>query len=148
MITMHVRELEPLSASALQLADPADDLRGRTVCDRTGASIGTVEEVWFDGDKLRARMVEVSHGGLLGLGQRHQLIPMEAIRGRDEKNVYVDRDRDEIVNGPEFWSDDITDMELHYLSVYSWYGLAPYWEVERQQLATAGAHKTSLDSSG
>ncbi|MDP9251343.1 MAG: PRC-barrel domain-containing protein [Chloroflexota bacterium] len=129
--TPQARELERLGSSAVALADPAEDVRGRTVCDRIGQPIGPVEDIWFDMDHRRARLLEMSHGGLLGLGTRHLLVPVETIRGTDVENVYLDRDREVVIDGPEFEPDQIENIEVHYADVYAWYGVAPYWEAER-----------------
>jgi hypothetical protein len=129
--TPQARELERLGSSAIPLEDPAEDVRGRTACDRIGQPIGPVEDIWFDMENRRARLLEISHGGLLGLGSRHMLVPVEAIRGTDTENVYLDRDREVVIDGPEFQPDQIEDHEVHYADVYAWYGVAPDWEAER-----------------
>ena len=56
--TPQARELERLGSSAVALAEPAEDVRGRTVCDRIGQPIGPVEDIWFDLEHRRARLLE------------------------------------------------------------------------------------------
>ena len=130
--TPQARELERLGSSAIPLEDPAEDVRGRTACDRIGQPIGPVEDVWFDIQQRRARLIEMSHGGLLGIGKSHLLVPVDMIRGTDAENVYLDRDREVVIDGPEFQPEQIEDLEAHYTDVYAWYGVAPFWQTEGQ----------------
>lgn len=126
--TIQTHELERLGSSAVPLEDPAEDVRDRTVCDRIGQPIGPVEDIWFDPEARRARLLEMSHGGLLGIGKRHLLVPVEAIRGVDAESVYLDRDREVVIDGPEFVPEQIDDQVAHYGDVYRWYGVRPVWD--------------------
>ena len=57
---------------------PQRELRQRRVFDSGGNLIGHVANVYADDDG-RFRFVAVTMGGLVGLGKRHHLIPVEAV---------------------------------------------------------------------
>lgn len=139
MHTTITRDLEALTHSGLELADPAMDLRGRDAYDRNGDPIGTVTDVLIDPDLRKARMLDVvTGGGLLGLGKKQFLVPVEAIVGGDPRTVYVDKVKDEILTGPEYRPDQIDEEEAHYAEVYTYYGKTPYWVAEPSTEKTLG----------
>lgn len=125
------RDLEELTHSGLELADPATDLRGRDAHDRNGERVGTVTDMLIDHDYRKARMLEVaSGGGLLGIGRKQLLVPVEAIAGGDPRTVFIDKAKDEIIAGPEYHPDQIDEEVGLYAEVYAYYGKAPYWVAE------------------
>jgi sporulation protein YlmC with PRC-barrel domain len=131
MNTTITRDLERLTHSGLELADPSMDFRGRDAYDRNGEPVGTVADVLIDPEQRKARMLEVvSGGGLLGLGKRQFLVPVESIAGGDAKSVHIDRLKDEILAGPAYQRDQIDEEEAHYAAVYAHYDVTPYWVVE------------------
>ena len=139
MHTTITRDLEGLTHSGLELADPAMDLRGRDANDRNGQPVGTVTDVLIDPDHRKARMLEIVSGGaLLGLGKKQFLVPVEAIAGGDPRTVYIDKLKDEILAGPEYHPDQIDEEEAHYAEVYGYYGKTPYWVTESLTVKTLG----------
>lgn len=128
MNTILTRDLEKLTQSGLELADPATDTRGRDAVDVNGEAVGTVADVLIDLNQRKARMLElVSGGGFLGIGKKQLLVPVEAIAGGDPRTVVIDKPKDEILAGPEYQPDQIDDEEDHYVDVYDHYGTQPYW---------------------
>lgn len=137
MATTLTRDLEELTYSGLELADPTMDLRGRDAHDREGERVGTVTDLLIDPDQRKARMLEVvSGGGLLGIGKKQLLVPVEAIAGGDLRTVYIDKLKDEIRAGPEYQPKEIDEEESHYVEVYAYYGKAPYWVAESETAKT------------
>jgi sporulation protein YlmC with PRC-barrel domain len=125
------RDLDPLTSSGLELEDPAHDLRGREALDRDGDSVGTVTDMMIDPALREARLLLVEQSsGLLGLGKKRYLVPLEVARPVDEGSVVIDRSKDEIESGPEYQASEGEAEELHYAEVYSSYGVRPYWEAE------------------
>lgn len=61
--------LHRLRKSKLELADAAADIRGRRVTDSAGQEIGKVDDLMVDERERRVRFLEVSSGGLLGIGE-------------------------------------------------------------------------------
>ncbi len=81
-------------------ATPEDDLRGKAVYDPEGQRIGSVDELYIDGHEREARFVEVGAGGLLGIGEKHFLVPVEAITEVAEGWLTIEPGRTERVAGP------------------------------------------------
>jgi hypothetical protein len=133
--TMPTRDLDRLSRSGLTAADLEnldDDLSGRTVYDRLGEEIGTVEDVLVDTVQLHAPFVWVSWGGLLGLGKQQRLIPLEAIDRITPEGVYLTCDKELVANGPAYQSDlGGEDAAAHYRQVYDAYGVRPAGQTEQ-----------------
>ena len=78
MTTAYSRELERLTSSGMSLADPAMDLREREVRDRHGEAVGTVSDLLLDPNDGTVRLLEVTMGGgLLGIGKKRHLVPVE-----------------------------------------------------------------------
>jgi sporulation protein YlmC with PRC-barrel domain len=129
MTTSLTRDLERLTHSGIELSDPAADLRGLDVRDRTGEDVGTVADVLVDPEVREVRMLEVeAAGGLLGLGRKHHLVPLEALAGKDSRTVFVNAEREQILDTPVYEPAEGDEEEAQYLASYHAYGLAPYWE--------------------
>jgi sporulation protein YlmC with PRC-barrel domain len=110
----------------LTLADPGDDLRGRTVIDRNGDEVGTVDSLLIDEDERRVRFLEVGSGGFLGLGEKKRLVPVDAITRVDDDRVHIATDRDRVAGAPMY--DPEVVPQRHYLEdVYGYYDTPPYW---------------------
>jgi hypothetical protein len=60
-------------------ARPQHDLRGRSVLDRRDRILGYVANLYVDEDERQLRFIDVATEGLLGLGRRHHLVPVEAL---------------------------------------------------------------------
>ena len=118
--------LVPLGDSTLTVANPDEDARGRTVVDRHGEEIGKVDDLLIDDRENRVRFLRVAHGGFLGIGQDHFLVPVDAVTGMDEDRVYIDRERSRLSDVPGYDPELAREPE-YYSSVYGWWGYAPYW---------------------
>jgi sporulation protein YlmC with PRC-barrel domain len=128
MTTAYSRELERLTSSGMSLADPAMDLREREVRDRHGEAVGSVSDLLLDPNDGTVRLLEVTMGGgLLGIGKKRHLVPVEAVAGGDPRTVYIDKPRDVIEATPEYTPADGDDEEAQYAAAYEAYGIAPYW---------------------
>lgn len=137
-MTMPARDLDRLSRSGLTSADFEnldEDLTGRTVYDRLGEEIGTVQDVLVDPVRLRAAFIWVTWGGLLGIGKQQRLVPLEAIDRVTPEGVYLNRDKELVTNTPSYQDTlEGEDAELHYGSVYDAYGVTPYWTGDQPTL--------------
>jgi hypothetical protein len=61
------------------LADPTQDIRGRTVLDESGAELGAVEDLLVDAGGRQVRLLRVVRGGILGFGVTPCYVPVGAI---------------------------------------------------------------------
>ncbi len=128
MTTSLTRDLERLTSSGMELADPAMDLRERDVRDRHGEQVGTVVDLLVDPAERKVHMLEIATGGgLLGIGKKHRLVPVEVVSGGDPRTVYIDRSREEIEETPPYSPSEGDEEEAHYAEVYAAYGVTPYW---------------------
>ena len=136
MALTFTRDLDPLTSSGLELDDPSRDLRGRDVVDRNGSTVGTVAEMLIDPGLRVARMLVLeTGGGLLGMGKKQYLVPLEAVNA-DGSQVRMQWTKEEITNEPEYHLADGEEEELQYVQVYAAYGIRPYWEVEAESPST------------
>lgn len=119
--------LEKISDTALSPADPRMDIRGRTVIDRHGDDIGHVNDLLIDREERRVRFLEVGAGGFLGLGERHFLVPVEAVTAVEGNRVRIDRTREHITGSPEYDPQLTRRTRDDYAPYYGYYGLTPYW---------------------
>lgn len=119
--------LVKLNEAGLTVADPAQDIRGRTVVDRAGEAIGHVSDLFVD-DRERVRLVEVRAGGFLGVGDRHFLLPIEAVVEVTADRVRVDRTREHIVASPAYDPQLVHAHTRESLQeTYDHFGVAPSW---------------------
>jgi sporulation protein YlmC with PRC-barrel domain len=119
---------EKLRDTDLAVADSALDIRGRTVVDRNGEKIGHISHLFIDTNERKIRMLEVFAGGFLGIGDRHFLLPVDAVTCVTKDHVHVSEARDRIIGSPVY---DPTLIVAPTQDVwepfYGYYGLSPYW---------------------
>ena len=111
-----------LSDSELVLEDPAQDVRGRNVYDSSGEEIGTVEDLYVDEAERRVRFLEVGAGGFLGLGEKHFLLPVEAVAEVSDEGVTVSQTREKIVGSPAYDPNVVPESQAQR-AIYDYYGL-------------------------
>ncbi|MCO8277471.1 PRC-barrel domain-containing protein [Actinoplanes sp. TRM 88003] len=115
-----------LGDSGQMLADPAQDIRGRTVVDRDGNELGKVDDLLIDTEHQKARMIRVEHGGLFGIGATRLFIPVEAVERITDDEVGIDRTRVEVASAPEY-DPELVDKQESFAELYGYYGYPPYW---------------------
>jgi sporulation protein YlmC with PRC-barrel domain len=81
-------------------ANPENDVRGNDVCDAEGRQIGSVEDLYFDPQERAVRFLEVGAGGFLGIGEKHFLVPVEAVTQVAGDRVTIEAGRTEKMDGP------------------------------------------------
>lgn len=115
-----------LGDSDQMLADPDQDIRGRTVRDRDGNEIGKVDELLIDQETQRVRLLRVAHGGLFGVGATPLFIPVEAIGSVTADEIGIDHTRVQVAQAPEY-DPELVDRDEQMARLYEHYGYAPYW---------------------
>jgi sporulation protein YlmC with PRC-barrel domain len=113
-----------LSDSGLALEDLAQDVRGLDVYDEDGDQIGTVKDLYADTEERKVRFLDVGAGGLLGLGQKHFLVPAEAVSEVREDRVVVDQKRQRVAESPLFDA-DVVPQPPYQDELYEYYGYLP-----------------------
>jgi len=125
--TQHER-LVKLGDTDLTVSDPAEDIRGRTVRDRDGKEIGKVNGLLIDRDEQKVRYLQVEAGGFLGLGERHFLIPVDAITRIVGNYVHINETQERVIGAPGY--DPTLGPEPSYWDRLSgYYGYLPFWGV-------------------
>ncbi len=81
-------------------ANLEDDLRGKGVLDTEGQRMGTVEDLYIDRREREVRFLEVGAGGILGIGEKRFLVPVEAVTKVAEGWVTIEPGRTESQAGP------------------------------------------------
>ena len=81
-------------------ANPEDDLRAKDVYDAEGKRIGSVEDLYIERKEREVRFLEVGSGGILGIGEKRFLVPVEAVVEVAEEWVAIEPGRTEQVAGP------------------------------------------------
>ena len=82
------------------LASSEDDVRGKDVYDAEGQRIGSVDDLYIDGQEREVRFLEVGAGGFLGIAEKHLLVPVEAVTEVTKGRVTIELGRTERVAGP------------------------------------------------
>ncbi len=120
--------LVKLSDAHLVLSDPDQDIRNRKVIDRHGEEIGHVSGLFVDKLENKLRMLQVGAGGFLGLGDRHFLVPVDAVTSVSEDEVHIDQTREKVVNSPVYDPALNEAPNRDFLAgYYGYYGYSPYW---------------------
>lgn len=117
-----------LSDTDFTVADPAQDVRGRTVVDRTGTKIGEVEDLLIDAEDRKVRFLQAWEGGfgVLHLGKQRFLIPVDAITDIDTDTVAIDQTGEQMATVPVY-DPAIVPEWAYWEQLYHWYGYPPYW---------------------
>lgn len=126
MTPAKVATLIRLADSDLTVADPAEDVRGRTVLDRDANEIGDVKSLLIDEQERKVRFLEVESGGFLGVGGHTRLVPVDAITHVGDDAVHVDQAREHVHASPPY-DPELAPDETYYGDVYGYYGYSPFW---------------------
>lgn len=118
--------LHRLEDSDLQLADPNADIRGKKVRELAGEEIGKVHDLLIDEEERKVRFIEVSSGGVLGIGDTKFLLPVEAVTAVMDDEIRINQARTQVVGSPRYDPNLIEPPDLDELYRYYGYG-TPYW---------------------
>jgi sporulation protein YlmC with PRC-barrel domain len=121
-----VPKLKMLSDSAFDFADPAEDVRGRTVLDAAGEEVGEVRDLVVDPESAMVRFLRIGAGGFFGIGEETFLVPVDAVKGIGPDTVSIDRGRERMRDAPRYQPELATGPD-YYEGLYGWWGYAPYW---------------------
>jgi len=98
-----------------ELEEHWQDVQGRTVLDRNGDEIGTVEDLYVYEDAAAVHTLKVE------VEERHFLVPVDAVTNVSEDGVEVEQSKDTILESPEFDSEEVPDLETRR-AAYEHYG--------------------------
>jgi sporulation protein YlmC with PRC-barrel domain len=111
-----------LNDTNVHLDEPWQDLRSHDVYDINDDQIGSVEDVYVDREQREARLLDVSAGGMLGIGKKHFLVPVEEVkRDVNEERITVEYPKEKVMESPEFDPDNGLKLDLQR-AIYAYYG--------------------------
>jgi sporulation protein YlmC with PRC-barrel domain len=90
------------------------------VCDRDGKKIGTVKDLYVDTEDGDVRFLDVGAGGFLGLGEKHFMIPMEAVTDTGS-GVTIEQSREKVEGSPVVDTKGVPE-DAYQHEVYDYYG--------------------------
>lgn len=109
----------------------AKKVQGTRIVNRQGDELGHVEDLMID--KMTGRIVYavLTHGGILGIGEKHFALPWEALSYSSEQEAYLlDIDLELLRAAPGFRRDQAPDMADRRWGeqIHQYYGYEPYWD--------------------
>ena len=114
--------LVKLRQSDFVLASPEQDIRGKDVYDADGEQIGSVDDLYIDGQERRVRFLKVSAGGFLRVGEKHFLVPVEAVKEAGEARITLVSGNEEVVESPPFDTRVVPPATENQGDAYDYYG--------------------------
>jgi sporulation protein YlmC with PRC-barrel domain len=119
--------LVKLSDTNRVIADPVDDIRGRTVRDAHGEDLGKVDDLLVDVGEGKVRFIRVENGGVLGIGATPSFIPVEAVTEVGDE-VLINQSASKVADAPRYDPDIVEPAQTDYYDrVYGHYGYVPFW---------------------
>ena len=109
----------------------AKTLIGDDVRNTQGETLGSVQDFMLDLQGGRVAYVVVSHGGVLGVGDKLFAVPWGAFSlDAEKRSLILDVDKDRLKNAEGFdksnWPNS-ADRSWGQ-QVHDYYGLSPYWD--------------------
>jgi sporulation protein YlmC with PRC-barrel domain len=104
---------------------------GDSVVNRTGETLGKIEELMLDLEKGRVAYAVLSFGGFLGMGEKLFAIPFEALKlDASREHFTLDIDKEKLKNAPGFDKHNPPQASDRTwgAEVYKFYGYKPYWQ--------------------
>ncbi|MDQ3910598.1 MAG: PRC-barrel domain-containing protein [Actinomycetota bacterium] len=114
-----------LSDSDFHLEEPEQDVRGLDIYDREGKQIGSVKDLYVDREERKVRFLDVGADGFLGIGEKHIMIPVEAITGVGEDRVAIEQGREKVAGSPPFDTEVVPPTTDYQREIYGHYGYTP-----------------------
>jgi|GEM_PF-1725569 len=108
----------------------ASNLIGTTVKNLQGETLGTITDLTISND--RVTFAVISHGGILGIGDKLIPVPMNALSIIDNKNATLDISKEKLAMAPNFEKNakkypDFSNRQ-YTEDTYRFYGVQPYWK--------------------
>lgn len=110
-------------------------LIGMEVKNRQDEQLGKISELYLDPDRSRVVYACMSHGGILGIGDKHFAVPWQSFETNKQDVLVLDIPRSQLENAPyaaaaerDTWYDP--DWVV---SVYQYYKVEPYWVTAARQ---------------
>ena len=109
-----------LRDSDLPRGSTAKALLDSDVYDQDGERMGTVKDLYIDTEDGDVRFLDVGTGGFLGLGEKHFMIPMEAVTDTGS-GVTIEQSREKVEGSPVVDTKGVSE-DAYQNEVYDYYG--------------------------
>ncbi len=106
----------------------ADTLMGNDVYNRQDENLGDIKEIMLDVPAGRISYAVLSHGGVLGIGEKLFAVPWESLSlDTDNKRFTLDVSKDRLANAPGFDKDHWPNMsdQAWAKGIHTFYGTKP-----------------------
>jgi len=108
----------------------ASNLIGSTVENLQGETLGKITDLTISDN--RVTFAVISHGGILGIGDRLIPVPMNALTISDNKNAVLNISKDKLATAPSYEKDskkwpDFSNRQWTE-DTYKFYGVQPFWK--------------------
>ena len=108
----------------------ASNIIGSTVKNLQGETLGTITDLTLSND--RVTFAVISHGGILGIGDKLIPVPMNALKIADDKSVLLDISKEKLATAPNFEKNakqypDFSNRQ-YTEDTYRFYGVQPHWK--------------------
>ena len=98
-------------------APPRHEIRQKTVLDFEGRIVGTVANLYVEENSRQLRFVDVVTSGLLGLGRKHHLVPVEAVSEEGPGSITLGVDQDTVESAPTFPNPHVGSHEEYHRTI-------------------------------
>ncbi len=91
------------------------------VYDRDGEKLGTVKDLYVNTEDEDVRFLDVGAGGFLGLGEKHFMVPMEAVTDTSGGGARIEQSRQKVEGSPELDTKGVPE-DVYQHEAYDYYG--------------------------
>ena len=98
------------------------ELRQHQVLDPNGQFVGEVANLYVDEGNRELQFVDVVTGGFLGIGKKHHLVPVEAIREEGPGSITLGVDQETIERAPTYPNPQVGPDNEYQRTIREHYG--------------------------
>lgn len=106
----------------------ATNIIGATVNNLQGEKLGKIIDLTIDQNRITFAVL--SHGGIVGVGEKLIPVPISALSFKYEKTVLLDISKNKLLTAPSFEKSQRPDFSNRQWTedTYRFYGAQPYWK--------------------
>lgn len=119
--------MEPGATPQVGNQRSAEKLIGMDIRNPAGESLGEIEDIILDNQQGRIAYAVVSHGGILGIGDKLIAVPWQAFMAEGDA-LTLDIDKERLKSAPSFDKGELPDQSdpAFHQQVHEFYGTEPY----------------------
>jgi hypothetical protein len=130
--------LRSLSDTDLTVGTSDVDIRGWSVKDTDGRTVGTVEELLIDDLEYKVRFLRVDLAGLIGPGERISCLPIESIVRISDSDVVISQADDQLQDAARYDPELVVKHEF-YDEHYGPFGNPSLWQTTMSRRSFTGS---------